>query len=705
MTAPTLKFIDTPVDQIDAETAPEAIAELRTAVAYHNERYHGADAPEISDAEYDGLFRRLQGLETRFPELLTEDSPSQKVGSAPSSGFRKLRHTVPMLSLGNAFTREDVEDFLSGVRNFLHEWRSDPTLRLEFVAELKIDGLSCNLRYEHRKLVQAATRGDGETGEDVTANVRTITDIPHQLPDDAPDVIEIRGEVYMTDADFQAMNARQQEMGGKVFANPRNAAAGSLRQLDPAITASRPLRFFGYAWGETSAPLGKTQTDCRKRLKSWGFKLNEPSPLVGSLDEMMAFYQDIQVKRPDLGFSIDGLVYKVDRLDLQQRLGFVARAPRWAIAHKFPPEQTMTRLEDIDIQVGRTGKLTPVAHLKPINVGGVMVGRATLHNEDYIKAKDIRIGDMVVIQRAGDVIPQVVEIVARERPADTKAYEMPDKCPICGSATMRREGEAAWYCTGGLVCPAQAVEHLKHFVARDAFDIEGLGAKSIAEFFEAGLIKGPGDIFRLKDHAHAIQARDGWGPQSTQKLLDGIDARRRIGLDRFILALGIPQIGRETARLLARHYGSLAKFREEMALAQDPEHEAWAHLVAINGIGESMALDLVKFMAEAHNTTVIDDLAHELDVQDFIAPKAKSGTPLDGKTLVFTGTLTAMTRHEAKARAESAGAKVTGSVSAKTDYLVAGADAGSKATKAAALGVTVMSEQEFIDMLAGQGET
>jgi DNA ligase (NAD+) len=697
MTAPPIRHADTSVETLSPEEAQEAIGDLIAAIEYHNRRYHGEDAPEVSDGEFDALFRRLVALETQFPELVRPGSPTQKVGSAPASGFGKVRHAIPMLSLGNAFTAEDVTDFLDGIRNFLAELRADAEARIDLLAELKIDGLSCSLRYEGRKLVQAATRGDGETGEDVTANIMTIADIPKTLPADAPDILEIRGEVYMADADFQALNERQQAASAKIFANPRNAAAGSLRQLDPTVTASRPLRFFAYAWGETSAPLGETQSGVRRRLESWGFTLNEPSRIVRSVDEIMDFYREIETKRASLGFSIDGLVYKVDRLDLQRRLGFVSRSPRWAIAHKFPPEQAKTVIEEILIQVGRTGTLTPVAALRPINVGGVMVARATLHNEDYVAAKDIRAGDTVIVQRAGDVIPQVVAIVPELRPDGTVPFHMPAECPICHSHTQREPGAAAWRCTGGLICPAQAVEHLKHFVARDAFDIEGLGAKSVQEFYEAGLIKQPGDIFRLKPED--IESREGWGKQSARNLLDGIAARRVIGLDRFILALGIPQIGRETARLLARHYVSLSHFRAEMAAAIDPESDAWTSLLAIDGIGESMAEDLVQFLAEVRNTTVIDDLAAELEVTDFVPLRASGTSVLAGKTVVFTGSLTTLTRNEAKARAESAGAKVAGSVSAKTDFLVAGADAGSKATKAAALGVSVLSEAEFIDMI------
>jgi DNA ligase (NAD+) len=699
MPKPPLHHLDTAVDALTDEEAAAAIGELSEALDYYGRKYHVEDAPEILDAEYDALYRRLVAIETRFPELVREDSPTRKVGAAPAAGFVKIRHAVPMLSLGNAFTREDLQDFVDSVRNFLRELRTDATLAIDFVAELKIDGLSCSLRYENRKLVQAATRGDGEEGEDVTANVRTIDTVPKLLPADAPDLVEIRGEVFMTDAAFQDLNARQHAAGSKLFANPRNAAAGSLRQLDPTITASRPLGFFGYAWGQVSAPLGATQWEIRDRLRAWGFRLNEPALLVRSVDEMMAYYEEIELKRPSLGFTIDGVVYKVNRLDLQQRLGFVSRAPRWATAHKFPPEQAKTKLEKILLQVGRTGTLTPVAALTPINVGGVMVARATLHNEDYIAEKDIREGDTVVVQRAGDVIPQVVRVVTELRLEDAPPYVMPQTCPICGSNAIREPGEVARRCTGGLVCTAQAVERLKHFVARDAFDIEGLGSKTIVEFFEAGLIRNPGDIFRLKPEQ--IEGREGWKAVSIGKLIDGIDARRRIALDRFVLALGIRQVGQSTAKLLARNYLSFAALRAAMAEAADPESEAYKRLIDINGIGEDTAADIVGFFTEERNLAVLDDLVSHVTVLDFAAPKAEAGGVLSGKTVVFTGTLIELTRNEAKARAEALGANVTGSVSAKTDLVVVGADAGSKAAKAEQLGVKTITEAEFLTLIGG----
>ena len=699
MPAPSLRHASIDSAALGPEEAAEAVADLIAEIDYHGQRYHAEDAPEIPDADYDALYRRLQAIEARFPELIRQDSPTVRVGAAPAAGFGKVRHAIPMLSLGNAFAREDVQDFLASVRNFLAELRADPAQELEVMAELKIDGLSCSLRYEKGLLVQAATRGDGQEGEDVTANVRTIDNVPHRLDGDAPDVLEVRGEVYMTDADFLALNARQQAAGGKLFANPRNAAAGSLRQLDPAITKSRPLRFFGYAWGEVSRPLGKTQAEARQALKDLGFTLNEPSRICRSLDEMIQFYDEIGNARATLGFSIDGIVYKINRLDLQQRLGFVSRAPRWAIAHKFPPEQARTVLNAITLQVGRTGALTPVAELTPINVGGVMVGRATLHNEDYIAEKDIRVGDTVVVQRAGDVIPQIVSVVPALRPEGALPWTPPEHCPVCGSNAVREPGEAKRYCTGGLICAAQAVERLRHFVARDAFDIEGLGSKTVTEFYEAGLIKTPADIFRLK--REDIEGREGWKELSIAKLLKSIEDRRTIPLDRFILALGIRQTGQTTARLMAKHYRTLAHWQEAMTAAGDPDSDAYRELLNIDGIGADTAKDMTDFFAEPNNLAALADLATLLSVEPFVPPAGRDGGALDGKIVVFTGTLVQLSRGEAKARAEGAGAKVTGTVSAKTDYLVVGADAGSKAAKAEALGVKTLSEDAFIALVAG----
>ena len=565
------------------------------------------------------------------------------------------------------------------------------------VAEPKIDGLSASLRYERGRFVQGATRGDGTTGENVTTNLRTLDDIPERLHGSGwPDVLEVRGEVYMSKSDFLALNSRQTDAGARPFANPRNAAAGSLRQLDPAVTAARRLRFFGYAWGEVSAPLGKTLVEARDNLASWGFTLND-GKLCADTDALLAFHRDLDRGRAQLDYDIDGVVYKVNRLDWVARLGQVSRSPRWAIAHKFAAERAETVLERIEIQVGRTGTLTPVAHLTPVTVGGVVVSRATLHNEDYIRDKDIRIGDTVVIQRAGDVIPQVVEVIAQKRPKGAQPYAFKPECPICRSLAVREEGEAAWRCTGGLICPAQAVQRLKHFVSRDAFDIEGLGGKHVEGLWQDKLIESPGDIFRLATHREALLEREGWGEKSVVNLLAAIEARRTIALDRFIYALGIRQVGEATAKLLARTYHSLAAWRAAMAEAEDRGSDAYAELTNIDGVGPSMADDILGFFAEPHNQKVLDDLDALLDITDVAAPDA-GNSPFAGKTVVFTGSLTTLGRKEAKARAEALGAKVAGSVSKKTDFVVIGADAGSKAKKAADLGVTVLSEDDFLKM-------
>jgi len=608
-----------------------------------------------------------------------------------------------MLSLGNAFAGEDVAEFVQRIRRFLNIKEGDP---VEFVAEPKIDGLSCSLRYEHGKLVMAATRGDGQEGEDVTANVRTIGDVPKELTGAVPDVLEVRGEVYMDRAEFMALNERRGAKGQPIFANPRNAAAGSLRQLDSRITASRPLGFFGYSWGEVSEPLGTTQWEVRLRLKEWGFRPNKPSELCDGTEALLRYYDQVQERRSSLPFEIDGVVYKVNRLDWQERLGFVSRAPRWAIAHKFPAEQAQTRLKAITIQVGRTGAMTPVAELEPVTVGGVVVSRATLHNEDEIIRKDVRIGDLVVVQRAGDVIPHIVQVVEDKRPAESEPYRFPDHCPVCGSAAVRPEGEVIRRCTGGLICDAQAVERLRHFVSRDAFDIEGLGEKIIREFWDEGMVRRPGDIFRLREKDAAsltkLKNRHGWGDKSAAKLFDSIDARRNIPLDRFIFALGIPQVGQTTARLLARCYRTFEHLRQSMAAAQIHGSEAYGELIGIEQIGPAVADDLLGFFAEPHNLEVLDDLfAAGVTVQEFVPPKVQSSV-IAGKTVVFTGTLETVTRSEAKARAEALGAKVAGSVSAKTDYVVVGADAGSKAAKARELGVTTLTEQEWLDLVTAQ---
>jgi DNA ligase (NAD+) len=691
---------------VEALTEKEAKAELKRlaeAIARHDRLYHQQDAPEISDADYDALRRRNVAIEARFPELIRADSPSRRVGAAPSAGFAKVVHAKPMLSLDNAFDEDDVRAFFLRMRNFFRAAedlaRVDPA-SIEIAAEPKIDGLSASLRYERGELTLGATRGDGVTGEDITVNLRTIGSIPKKLKGKGwPDIVEVRGEVYMDRKGFFALNAEREKAGEPVFANPRNSAAGSVRQLDPSITASRPLHFFAYAWGEASHDFAPTHWQALDHFRTWGFTVNPLSKLCHGVEEVLAFHRDIAAKRAELPYDIDGVVYKVNDLKLQERLGFAARAPRWALAHKFPAEQGQTLLQDIGINVGRTGALTPFAILEPITIGGVVVRRATLHNEDDIARKDIRIGDTVIVQRAGDVIPQVVGVVKERRPAHARPFPFPEKCPICHSLAVREPGEAARRCTGGLICEAQAVERLKHFVSRDAFDIEGLGEKHVTEFREEKLIQSPADIFRL-DFAK-IAEREGWGQLSAEKLRRAIEARRRITLDRFINALGIPQVGQITARLLARHYRNFWRWREAMVAANDRDSEAWAELNNIHGIGEDTAADIVGFFAEKHNQTILDDLVGEVTVEDYVST-ARASSPLAGKTIVFTGSLEAMSRSEAKARAESLGANVAGSVSKKTDFLVVGADAGSKAAKADELGVKVLSEAEWLKLSAGE---
>ena len=690
-------YADASVDDLTADEAEVELARLAGEIKRHDDLYHTQDDPEISDAAYDALRQRNDAIEARFPLLVRADSPSKRVGAAPASGFRKVKHAVPMLSLGNVFSEDELEDFIAGIRRFLKEL-SDTDTPLEMVAEPKIDGLSISLRYESGTLVQAATRGDGQEGEDVTANARTIADIPQTLPDDVPEILEVRGEVYMSKADFFALNARQEAEGGKVFANPRNAAAGSLRQLDSAITAKRPLKFFAYAWGEVSGRAWDTQSGFLQHLQDWGFTVNPLTEVCASVGDIVDHYTRIGAARPQLDYDIDGVVYKVNRLVWQERLGFVSRAPRWAIAHKFPAEKAETILNAIDIQVGRTGVLTPVARLEPVTVGGVVVSNATLHNADYIAEKDIRIGDRVRIQRAGDVIPQVLEVVDDGHHAERAPYAFPRACPVCDSHAIREEGEAATRCTGGLICPAQAHERLKHFVSRNAFDIEGLGGKHITSFFDAGLIKTPGDIFRLS--VGMLEGREGWKDKSIANLMDAIAAKRTIDMPRFVYALGIRQVGQATARLLAKQYGDMNTLRKAMLDARVIGSEALEELLSIDGIGKAMADDLVEFFAEPHNQEVLDDLLSSVEVEPFSAPSTE-GSPVAGKTVVFTGTLEAMSRSEAKAKAESLGAKVSGSVSKKTDIVVAGPGAGSKEKKARELGVQLMTEDEWLDLIGG----
>lgn len=662
-------------------------AELCRQIAAHDIAYHVQDAPSISDAEYDALRQELEALEAAHPDLITPDSPTQRVGySAKSTAFQKVMHRRPMLSLANAFDDQDVQDFYGRVARFLG-LNED---QIVVVAEPKIDGLSCSLRYENGVLVRAATRGDGEEGEDITANALTIPDIPRRLSGTPPKVLEVRGEVYMRRDDFQALNARQEAAGEKTFANPRNAAAGSLRQMDSTVTASRPLRFFAYALGEVSAPLAETQDGVRQALAAFGFTISTPARLCRTLADTLTYYHDMMLARPDLAFEVDGVVYKVNDMALQERLGSVGRAPRWAIAHKFPAEQAVTILRDIQIQVGRTGALTPVAILEPIAVGGVVVARATLHNEDEIARKDIRIGDHVMIERAGDVIPKITAVVMEKRLPDSVPFVFPDHCPACQSHAARVEGEAVRRCSGGLICPAQALERLCHFVSRDAFDIVGLGEKTLQEFWDRGLIRSPADIFTLaardKESLTPLRAWEGWGTQSAEKLFAAIDDRRVIALDRFIYALGIRQVGQVTARRLAAFYTSYDAWIRAMIGGDEA-------LQSIQDIGPIVAADIVDFFAEPNNRDLLAALSTHLTITDYVVVAATS-SPLSGKTIVFTGAMT-MSRDEAKARAEKCGANVTGSVSRKTDYVVAGEDAGSKLTKATELGVSVLTEAEF----------
>ena len=695
------------VEALSAEQAARELERLAAEIAHHDALYYQSDAPEISDAAYDALRQRNAQIEARFPELIRPDSPSARVGAEPAEGFSKVRHRVPMLSLGNAFADEDVMEFVQRIRRFLKIAEDAP---IEITAEPKIDGLSVALRYEGGKLVEAATRGDGTEGENVTANVRTIKAIPHHLKGkDVPDVFEVRGEIYMSHADFAGLNASQAAAGQKVFANPRNAAAGSLRQLDPKVTASRPLAFFAYSWGDVSELPADTQAGVVKAFKAWGLPVNPLMEVCESGEALLDYYRGLGEERATLGYDIDGVVYKVNRLDLQERLGYVSRAPRWAIAHKFPAEQAMTILRDIEIQVGRTGALTPVAKLEPVTVGGVVVSNATLHNEDEIKRKDVRVGDTVVVQRAGDVIPQIVRVIEDKRPKNAQPFHFPTACPACGSHAVREvdaktgEMDAVRRCTGGLICPAQRVERLKHFVSRNAFDIEGLGEKSVQEFYDDGIIASPPDIFTLaaRDAAGEITLaeREGWGQQSVKKLFAAIDARREIALDRFIFALGIRHIGETTARVLGRAYGSIEALRAAMSGAQDHESEAYADLNNIDGIGRVVADAVVEFFGEPHNVEIVDKLLEHVTPQPLEAVAAHS--PVAGKTVVFTGTLERVTRSEAKAQAERLGAKVAGSVSKKTDYVIAGAEAGSKLKKATELGVSVLTEDEWIALIGG----
>jgi DNA ligase (NAD+) len=816
------KNFDIAVDKLTEKQATRELSKLAALIAHHDRLYEEA-RPEITDAEYDELRKRNEEIEARFPQRIRADSPSKRVGYIPPSGFKKVRHSVPMLSLDFVYTFEKISDFIDRIRHFIIDLK-DPSVQFDFVAEPKIDGVSCSLRYENHKLIQAATRGDGQVGEDITENAKTIADIPRILPSDSPSLIEIRGEVYINDKDFINLNEQQKQTGEKPFANPRNAAAGSLRQLDHKITALRPLRFFAYAWGEVSLPFVKTQWEARSHLASWGFKLNHPSRIVNNLEEIKAYYDEIESTRSRLGFSIDGVVYKVNRVDLQERLGFKNRSPQWAIAHKFSPEKAQTHIRSISISVGRMGTLTPIAELEPVNVGGVLVSRATLHNQDEIERKDFRIGDLVVVQRAGDVIPQVVSVLINKRPYDAEPFMFPDHCPSCNSKAVRQVGEADWTCTASLICPAQSLERLTHFTSRNAFDIEGLAEQNIKTFLNEGLLQSPADIFRLeeklspsdifsskksgKERPLPLQERGGWGPVSANKLFEAIIKRKTIPLDRFIYALGINQVGEATAKLLARNYISLNNFLNNMEAAQNrgssnfstsefktqgknpkklreaieqsrykleimsdyentidwlnailkfnnlykeilekrpditltdeinrsiknrkrlfkdlkdddqeaiktlnrltielahpqetpKKSDAYKHLVNISGIGPIVADKILAFFADPHNSSILNDIMTQIEVTDYKISQA-STSQLAGKTIVLTGTLESMTRSEAKAKAESLGAIVAGDVSSKTDYVIAGASAGSKAEKAKRLGIQILSEDEWLEMI------
>jgi len=680
---------DQPAETLTEAEAANRLMRLAKEIARHDRLYHDQDAPEISDAQYDALVRENRALEERFPQLVRPDSPSKRLGAAPTTALAKVAHARPMLSLENAFSTEEVEEFVARVKRFL---ALPADAFVAFTAEPKIDGLSCSLRYERGRLVLAATRGDGTVGEDVTPNVRTISDIPQQISD-APAVLEVRGEVYMSKDDFEALNERQEASGGKIFANPRNAAAGSLRQKDPSVTAARPLRFLAHGWGELSEPLADTQFEAMKRIESFGIPVTDLLVRCNDLKEMLAHYRAIEKARADLPFDIDGVVYKVDRLDLQERLGFVARAPRWGLAHKFPAEKAETTLEAIDIQVGRTGKLTPVGRLQPVGVGGVIVANVTLHNRDEIERLGLRIGDRVLIQRAGDVIPQVVQNLTRDEPR--APYLFPDHCPECGSEAVSEEGEVDVRCTGGLICPAQRFERLRHFVSRGALDIEGLGEKTIAEFIELDWLHSPADIFRLHHHRQQLLGREGWKEKSVDNLLAAIEAKRQPDGPRFLFGLGIRHVGIVTARDLLKCFGTVEELRRVAT------SEGAAELSSVEGVGPVVAEALVDFFHEPHNQEALDDLLSEVSPKPFVSDAKQ--TEWSGKTIVFTGSLETMSRDEAKAQAERLGARAAGSVSARTDLVVAGPGAGSKLKKAEELGIRVIGEQDWAAIVSQAG--
>ncbi|MGB1361525.1 MAG: NAD-dependent DNA ligase LigA [Alphaproteobacteria bacterium] len=690
-------MFDVDINTIDEAQAKKILQSLAMEINFHDQQYHQKDAPTITDAEYDKLRNLNNAIEEKFPHLILPNSPSKKVGFGVKEGFKKIKHSVPMLSLGNAFDKGDINDFMDKVKRFL-----GVSGNIEIWSEPKIDGLSASIRYESGKMVYAVTRGDGAEGEDITANIKTIKDIPHSLSGNFPDVVEIRGEVYMNKSDFIKLNQRQEQDGNKVFANPRNAAAGSLRQLDTNITAQRPLRFFAYGWGEVSNQIAPTMSEANEKLKSWGFTTTPLTNKNNTVDEIINHYEKINTERSGLDFDIDGVVHKVNELSLQDRLGFVARAPRWAIAHKFPAEQAVTILNEITIQVGRTGVLTPVANLEAINIGGVMVSRATLHNADEIKRLGVRNGDTVVIQRAGDVIPQVVSVNMDKRPDNSVEFIFPDTCPECNSPALKDGDDVAIRCTGGNTCPAQAVEGLKHFVSRNAFDIDGFGSKYIEQFYNDKLITEFADIFKLQQHQNTILSKEGWAELSFNNLITEIDKKRNISLDRFIFALGIRQIGRETAKTLAKNYKSFENLQSNIVDAGlgGIDNSAYASLVAIDGLGEVAVKDLIKYFTI--NKDKITNLVNELSIENYELQTINS--ELSDKTVVFTGTLTQMKRDEAKALAEKLGAKISGSVSSKTDFLICGENAGSKAKKAQELGVTVLTEDEFINISKSSDE-
>ena len=695
---------ETPISSLSRQRAEQLLAQLAETILHHDRLYHAADdsaQPEISDADYDSLIALNLEIEIAFPDLVRHDSPSTRVGTggiavlASSGHFAKITHSQPMLSLGNAFNADDVSDFADRIKRFLSLADNETIV---MTAEPKIDGLSLSLRYEGGALQYAATRGNGTEGEDVTQNVKTIADVPHHLGAGLPDVFEVRGEVYMTRTDFTRLNSQQKEKGQKPFANPRNAAAGSLRQKDPAITSQRPLKFFAYAPGETSTPVAATHSAFLDLLRERGFSVNPLTQTCTSIKGLLLHYDAIAAQRDKLDYDIDGVVYKVDRYDWQDRLGQLSRVPRWAIAHKFPAEKATTILQDIDIQVGRTGALTPVARLVPVSVGGVVVSNATLHNEDEIARKDIRIGDQVLLQRAGDVIPQITQVMKDRRPADSQPFQFPDYCPVCGHKAVRPEGEAVRRCTGGFQCEAQQREKLKHFVSRQALDIDGMGTRQLDLFFDLGWVRQPADIFRLADIQQDVAGLDRMGKKSAANLISAIQERKTPELERVIFALGIRQIGQATAKLLAQRYGSVESLMQAALNARDPAHEDYLNLVSIDQIGALMVQDIIQFFSDQNNQELVEDLMR------YIQPIAPEQPALDstvsGKTIVFTGTLTKLSRNEAKTQAERLGARVSGSVSAKTDFLVAGEKAGSKLTKARDLGVTILTEDDWIKLVS-----